>query len=69
MGNYKKGSDIDIALKGDIDFKALAKIHDILEEELPIPNFFDVVIYKDLTSDALIKHIDTEGRVFYPKTL
>jgi len=66
MGNYKKGSDIDIALKGDaITFNLVNSVHEKLENDIPVPYFFDVVDYKDLKNMDLKNHIDTQGKVFY----
>lgn len=67
MGNYKKGSDVDIALKGKIDFTLLAKINALLNEELPLPYFFDLVAYDDIDNEELKQHIDEHGRVFYTR--
>ncbi|MDE3055098.1 MAG: nucleotidyltransferase domain-containing protein [Verrucomicrobiota bacterium] len=67
MGNYKPGSDVDIALKGAITFDTVTKISWTLNEELPLPYRFDVVAYGALTNDALISHIDYHGKVFYSK--
>ena len=40
MGNYKKGSDVDIAILGkDINEKIVAQLSDILNEEYPLPYF------------------------------
>ena len=43
MGNYKKGSDIDLALKGEkVDQSVVRRLSDELEEEYPLPYFFDI---------------------------
>lgn len=66
MGNYRTGSDIDIALFGDeVDYDVVSKIHFILNEELPIPYFIDVLSMKDLKNESLRDHILNEGKVFY----
>ncbi|WP_069472107.1 nucleotidyltransferase domain-containing protein [Candidatus Marithrix sp. Canyon 246] len=68
MGNYKNGSDIDISIKGNnISHRTLARLNSLLEEELPIPFFFDIVDYAKISSDKLIAHIDRVGIVFYEK--
>jgi predicted nucleotidyltransferase len=68
MGNYKNGSDIDLAVKGkNITHRTLASLNSILEEELPIPFFFDIVDYGKISSEKLIEHIDRVGLVFYRK--
>ena len=66
MGNYKKGSDIDIAIKGDsIDYKITSQIAYLLNEETLMPYFFDVVHYNSLKNENLVDHIDRVGVVFY----
>ena len=68
MGNYKKGSDIDIALKGqDISRKIVSRLSDDLSEEYPLPYFFDVLNYNDISNEELRKHIDTVGKSIYRK--
>lgn len=66
MGNYKKGSDIDLAIVGEkITDQMKTRLSSILNQELPIPYFIDVVDYKSITNKDLVKHIDTEGKVIY----
>jgi predicted nucleotidyltransferase len=68
MGNYKKGSDIDIAIIGEeIDFETTSRLHGKLNEELPIPYFIDVVNFNTIDIEALKQHILNEGKVFYVK--
>ena len=63
-GNYKKGSDIDIAIFGeDISFSTIASLHDRLEEESPMPYFFDIVDYTHSTHQELKEHIDRVGKI------
>ena len=70
MGNYKKGSDVDIAIVGkNIDRKTVTRLSDDLNEEYPLPYFFDVVSYKDISNQELIKHIDSVGISIYTKDL
>jgi predicted nucleotidyltransferase len=48
-GNYKPGSDVDLAVKGDrIPRRTIAQLADILNEEMPLPYCFDVVDYGTL---------------------
>ncbi len=62
-GNYKTGSDIDIAikLKQTSTSNPISLIHDKLEEETPLPYFFDVINYHTIKNQALIEHIDRVG--------
>lgn len=67
LNSYKEGSDVDLALKGDIDLDILAKVKYILEEETNIPYFFDIIDYKSINNQALKEHIDKYGELFYTK--
>lgn len=66
MGNCKQGSDVDIALKGQLDVSSVTRIKARLEE-LPLPYFFDLVDYDRITEPALRAHIDEFGKVFYAR--
>jgi len=51
MGNYKKGSDVDVAIKGsEITSKTLYQLSDLLNEEYPLPYFFDLIHYDDISN-------------------
>ena len=65
MGNYKDGSDVDIALKGQVSHSIAVTIQHELEEETYLPFFFDVVAYGAISNEKLTKHIDMYGQVFY----
>ena len=66
IGNYKKGSDVDIAIIGDgIDSKTVYKLDDYLNEVYPLPYFFDILQYNCITNENLKKHIDNEGKIIY----
>ena len=66
MGNHKPGSDIDLALKGEkIDASIVKKISTILNEELPIPYYVDVLNYAAISNSDLKNHIDEKGRIFF----
>jgi Predicted nucleotidyltransferases len=68
-GNYTKGSDIDLAIKGDRPMPEVAlNLQAWLNEELPIPYMVDVVDYQSLTHQALIEHIDRVGIIIYKAT-
>lgn len=65
-GNYKPGSDIDIAIYGEkINFDILSKLHSLLEDESPMPYQFDIVDYTHLDHDELKRHIERVGRIIY----
>mgnify|MGYP001239243225 CR=1 FL=1 len=61
-GNYKKGSDIDLAIKGDGTSARLAlTIQSYINEELPVPYMVDVLDYHSLQHLELKEHIDRVG--------
>jgi predicted nucleotidyltransferase len=68
-GNYKQGSDIDIAIIGeDIDYNIAIKLKTILNQESSIPYYIDIVHYNEISNPELTEHIDRVGRNFFPKT-
>mgnify|MGYP000998800959 CR=1 FL=1 len=68
MGNSKLGSDIDIAIYGDkVDMNTVAKLKYVLDDESPMPYFFDVVDYTHLHHKGLAEHIERNGIVFYKR--
>lgn len=67
LGTHKKASDIDLAIKGNVDINTLSKLKYILEEETNLPYFLDIVIYDNLQNEDLKKHIDEFGSLIYTK--
>jgi predicted nucleotidyltransferase len=67
-GNYKNGSDVDIAIYGEnITFNTISRMHYILEEEGPMPYLVDVIDYTHLTHAELKEHIDRVGKVIFDR--
>jgi predicted nucleotidyltransferase len=67
MGNFKKASDVDLAIVGkNITSKTVVQLRSLLNEELPLPYFFDVVVYEKITNDNLKRHIDEHGVALFP---
>lgn len=64
MGNYRKGSDIDLAFYTDDEHDTSAAIKEALEL-LPTPYLFDVTHYNTLTHQGLKQHIDDYGKLIY----
>ena len=63
MGNYRKGSDVDIAIFGqNLTPDTLSKLSFQLNEELPLPYFFDVIDASTLEHQELKKHIEDIGK-------
>lgn len=68
-GNHKPGSDIDIAIFGEnVSFTTISKLHAILEEESPMPYFFDVFDYIHSDNKELKAHVDRVGITIYEKS-
>ncbi len=67
-GNYKAGSDIDIALKGNNIDEVVWKVHYKLEEESILPYYFDLLDYNKIENKELIEHINRAGIVFYDRS-
>jgi len=67
-GTYKKGSDVDLVIKGaSVTYDTAVKLADVLNEEKPLPYYFDVIHYESITEPRLIEHIDRVGVVLYSK--
>lgn len=67
-GNYRKGSDIDLAIYGKGLLRQTAlDLSARLNERTPIPYFVDVLAPDLLNDLALIEHIQRVGAVFYEK--
>ena len=62
MDNFRKGSDIDLALKGDnITSKQLTQIG-LDYENLYLPWKLDMTLYEEISNDQLREHIDRVGK-------
>jgi len=67
-GTYKTASDVDLAIKGtSVTYDTAVRLSDILNEEKPLPYFFDVIHYESITEKRLVEHIDRVGVVLYSK--
>lgn len=67
LNTFKKGSDIDIALKGEEIEIVTSTISGILNEESHIPYFCDVLDYNFIDNEELKNHIDRVGCSIYKK--
>lgn len=66
MGTYKKGSDADLVVFGDnVSYETITALSYVLNEESILPYYFDVLAGSQISSEALIKHIDELGKVIY----
>ena len=67
-GTHERGSDVDIAIKGDINYETVLQLSSELNEARPLPYFFDVVNYDSLDdNDPLRAHIDRVGWVLFDR--
>lgn len=68
IGNYKPGSDVDIAIFGKaVTEKTLYDLNDLLNEQYPLPYYFDLLYYEKINNEKLKKHIETVGKELYSK--
>ena len=66
-GNFREGSDIDLALEGeDLGERELADIRSELDDE-PIAHRVDLILKKTITHYELLDHIERVGVVFYER--
>jgi len=66
-GNYRTGSDIDIAIKGEhLTAEITSNISYQLNEETSLPYKFDVLNYHVISNIDLRHHIDRIGIRFFP---
>lgn len=67
MGNFKPGSDVDLALFGKGPLECATRISALLNEELPFPYYFDIIDYAEITNPDLLAHIDQYGVKIYQR--
>jgi predicted nucleotidyltransferase len=66
-GNFQRGSDIDITLKGiDLDSNLLQEIM-LQLDDLLLPYTFDVSLFRHIENSELKNHIARVGKVLYAK--
>lgn len=69
-GNFKNGSDVDIAIIGEeINFYLVNQISYKLNEETRMPYKFDILNYQSIKELELKNHIDRVGIEFYKKSI
>ena len=57
-GNYRQGSDIDIAVKGTVSKDVLSALL-VAFDETVLPYFVDIVVYDHIKNIALIRHYES----------
>lgn len=66
MGNYKSGSDVDLAIVGDsVAERVLIELNQWLNDVYPLPYKFDLLDYNAISNGNLKNHIDTFGKEIY----
>lgn len=66
-GNYKEGSDIDLAVKGrNLDFKDILHLSGQLDD-LNLPYKIDLLDYAAINDKDVVEHVDRAGIVFYER--
>jgi predicted nucleotidyltransferase len=67
MGNFREGSDIDLALKGEkLDMADLINISSELEE-LDLPYYFDLLLFEKIENRDLTDLICRVGVTIYSR--
>ncbi|HRY31377.1 MAG TPA: nucleotidyltransferase domain-containing protein [Bacteroidales bacterium] len=67
-GDFEPGSDLDLAVTGEkVTLSTLSAIRRALEEDSPIPFFFDLLHLDSLNNPKLAGRIREEGKVIYQK--
>lgn len=67
-GNQKPGSDVDLAIKGKaVTYDTVLQLTDRLNEQIPLPYYFDVVNYHSIQEPRLTEHIDNVGIVIFDR--
>ena len=62
-GNFREGSDIDLALEGEGELSLLIGEFD----DAPIAHRVDILLKEKIDHPALLEHIERVGRVFYER--
>ncbi len=63
-GNYRKGSDIDLTIKGNLDMETFFRIENELDDLL-LPYIIDLSRLEKINNTELIKQIHQVGIIFY----
>lgn len=68
-GNYRPGSDIDLAVKGkNLNLRILNQVS-LKLDDLYLPYTFDLSIISQIENPELIKHISRNGKILYKQEL
>lgn len=68
-GTNRPGSDVDLALIGaDVKRETVSRVHFVLEEDSPMPFFFDVLHWNALANQKLKDEIERTGQLLYQRS-
>lgn len=68
MGNYKKGSDIDLTLQGpELTLTDLLKLESEIDQLL-LPYKVDLSLHHQIENPDLLDHIQRMGKIFYRRS-
>ena len=59
-GNYMEGSDIDLTIKGNLNFDDLVNLA-VKLDDLNLPWKIDLSLYSHITNEALLDHVNRVG--------
>lgn len=69
-GNYKPGSDFDIAVSGKkLTGNIINELSYQLNEESVLPYYFDIIDLNKISSEQLLKHISTMGLLLFDRKI
>lgn len=68
FGTAQEGSDVDLVLFGKVTQRTLSAVKDALEEETPLPYFFDLLVFDDIKSAELRRHVQEHGVEIWKQT-
>jgi uncharacterized protein len=67
-GNHKRGSDVDIAVRGEnLNFAVISHLNYMLNEETFMPYEFDILNYETIKNPELCDHIHRVGIPIYQR--
>ena len=69
MGNYRKGSDIDLTLKGEsLTYRQMVQM-EVKIDDLLLPYLFDFSLLRHIEDRGVVDHIERVGVTFYKRHL
>ena len=64
MGTYRRGSDIDLTLRGELTLSDVFRLENEIDDLL-LPYSLDISLYRQISSPDLLDHIERRGVLFY----